>query len=296
LGINAHGPEWDKLARFMHKFGKDRILAADHSSYDLRKSSCMTLASFYVYEQLAKATGNYDERAMKILRGIASDTAYPTLAYNGTLIGLDNMTCSGQTLTTTTNSTDGSLYNRCCYRDLMLKNKVPQEPYRKHVAMGHYGDDEKGSVSEKADAFNIISLKDYLGVFGVVITMPDKKSEFRKYMNDEEADFLKRTNRYDPVLGHYVACLAEDSIFKSLHCRMESKEAPEDIAAGNISTALDEWFFYGKDHFEMRREQMQKVADLSQIVVPKLADSYEDRVKAWFEKYYPGDGLDTTET
>lgn len=74
-------------------------------------------------------------------------------------------------------------------------------------------------------------------------------------MKDGDADFLKRKNRYDEDLDSVVGMLDEMSIFKSLHSGLKSADlSPKEISAQNIDGALREWFFHGREIFELRME------------------------------------------
>lgn len=118
--------------------------------------------------------------------------------------------------------------------------------------------------------------------------MPDKESDPTEYMTDSEVDFLKRRNVYNPELDKYLAVLDEDSIFKSLHCILKSKALSNiEVSACNIDGALREWFFYGPEVYEMRREQMNQIAkrhDMSHMC-RELCVPYEERFQAYCEQY-----------
>jgi hypothetical protein len=162
------------------------------------------------------------------------------------------------------------------------------EPFRRNVAAMVYGDDVKGSVRKGQDWFNHISYANFLAARDMKFTMPDKTSEPTPYMKDEEADFLKRHNRFNPDTGLIHGVLCEDSIFKSLHSVLESKAvSANDQSAMNIDGALREWFQYGKETYESRRAQMIQVADRAGIshMCGELGVTYEKRLDDFKEKY-----------
>jgi hypothetical protein len=119
-------------------------------------------------------------------------------------------------------------------------------------------------------------------------TMPDKESEPTVYMNDAEADLLKRANIYSADTGVIMGALDEDSIFKSLHSVLKSKAITrEQQAMQNIDGSLREWFAYGRDVYEKRREQMTEIARRADIIhgCTVVHESYDDRLQKWKEKY-----------
>ena len=258
VGINAQGPEWDALAKHIREFGPERILAGDYSKYDLRMPAQLVLAAFDVMITIAEKSGNYTETDLKIMKGIATDVAYPVMAFNGDLVQLFGSNPSGQNLTVYINSICNSLLLRCAYYTICEDSKVP---FKKAASMMTYGDDAKGSVSEDFPEFNHIAVAKFLADHDMKFTMPDKTSTPTEFMTDEDADFLKRRTIFNEETGMFMGALDESSIFKSLHCVLRSDSiTPEEQSAQNIDGALREWFLHGKDIYEKRRTQMKEVA------------------------------------
>ena len=289
IGVNAQGPEWQELINHVRKYNSKEVFAGDYSKYDLKKAPCMTMASLDIYIRIASAVPSYSSQDIQIMRGIAADLIYPLVAYNGTLIEFLGLTTSGNNITAAINSTDNALYKRCHFFDLQSRGLVPNRPFRSCISPIDYGDDTWASVTSDARAFNIKSFATFLKQFGIIFTMPDKTSELQEFIPFEDADFLKRKTRYSEELKHWVSTLDEKSIFKSLHCRMDSSEEPADIAAGNMAAAMGEWFFYGKEHYNKRLYEMRVIADTCSLTVPALELSFDDRVNKWQEKYYPSE-------
>lgn len=295
VGVNAQGPEWDQLANHMKKHGADRILAGDYSKYDLRMPAQLINAAFAVLIEIAEKCGKYTKDDLTIMRGIATEIAYSCVAYNGDLIIHMGSNPSGQNLTVYINCIVNSLQLRCAYFHLWPSRLGKPKPFREVCAIMTYGDDVKGSVKEGYDWFNHISYAQFLKERDMVFTMPDKESEPVPYMNDIEADFLKRHNIFNRDTGLIHGALDEESIFKSLHTVLESKVVSlEDQAAGNIDGALREWWQYGREAYELRRKQMKEVAFKCGLsdACKMLTESYEDRLKQFQVRYLgyePGD-------
>jgi hypothetical protein len=289
VGVNAQGPEWDQLAKHMCKFGRDRILAGDYSKYDLRMPAQLINASFSALIEIAARCGRYNSRDLKIMRGISTEVAYSCVAYNGDIIIHQGSNPSGQNLTVYINCIANSLMLRCAYYHLHPPNITPL-PFREVVSIMTYGDDVKGSVREGFDWFNHISYAGFLKERDMVFTMPDKKSTPTKYMNDSDADFLKRHNIYNKDTGMMHGALDEESIFKSLHCVLESKVVSlEEQSISNIDGALREWWQHGREKYELRRKQMKEVAFKCGLTdyCKMLNESYEDRL-VYFKNRYIG--------
>lgn len=299
VGINSAGPEWEQLADHMRKFGTDRIIAGDYSKYDLRMPAQMTQAAFAVMKEIASWTGNYTARDFRIMDSIIYEVTCPLVAFNGDLLRLLGTNPSGQNMTVYINSIVNALLHRLGFfnsyptqesfgiEGAKLRKQLGRDiRFRDIVSLATYGDDAKGSVMTGFDEFNHISFAKFLADNDMKFTMPDKESDPVAFMDDDRADFLKRKNRFDEDLGHTVGMLEEASIFKSLHSILKSKAVtPEEVSAQNIDGALREWFYHGRDVFEMRRAQMKEVAQRTGMLCRTLEQDFDDRVAEWKEKY-----------
>jgi len=288
VGVNAQGPEWDQLAKHMRKFGEDRILAGDYSKYDLRMPAQLMLAAFKCFITIGEQCGQYTERDITIMKGIATEISFSCVSYNGDVIIHSGSNPSGQNMTVYINCVVNSLLLRCAYYHLYSALDGNPEPFRHNCAVMTYGDDVKGSVRKGCEWFNHISYAEFLKARGMVFTMPDKESEPTSYMNDADADFLKRHNRFDEDTGLIHGVLDENSIWKSLHSVLHSKAvSAEDQSAQNIDGALREWWQYGREMYEMRREQMRTVAVKAKIahLCNELETTYDQRMEFFKEKY-----------
>jgi hypothetical protein len=148
-----------------------------------------------------------------------------------------------------------------------------------------YGDDSIGS--SKLDEYNHISVAKFCASMQLVMTMPDKSSEPRAFMNLDEVDFLKMKSTYQEDLDCTTGALDEDSIFKSLHVGMKSQLTPDEQCACNIDGALLEWFFHGREVYELRRQQMKEVAEKHGLTgwCPRLDKTYDDMIVWWKGRY-----------
>jgi hypothetical protein len=302
VGINAHGPEWDEYAKFMKQHGDDRILAGDYSKFDLRMPAQMLMSTYKVFCNVCEKCGTYSNDDLTIMAGIATEISYSVVAYNGDLIIHNGSHPSGNNMTVYGNCGDNCLNFRCGYAFNGLKNGYTLKtlPKFKHVcALGTYGDDAKGSVKRGFDWFNHISFANYLKENDIIFTMPDKESIPTKYMNDSDADFLKRKNVFNKETGLIHGALDEDSIFKSLHTVLKSTVGPKRHAAGNIETALREWFHHGREVFTLRHKQMIEIAERAQlqnltmdvneetgVVMNSLYDDYDTRLAHFRAKHF----------
>ena len=299
VGINSHGPEWEQLAEHMRSFGEDRVIAGDYSKYDLRMPAQLVLTAFQVMIEIATWSKNYSPRDLRIMQGLALEVAHPCVAFNGDLLMFHGTNPSGQNMTVYVNSIVNSLLHRLGFfsvysvRELNTIAPDLQQAlgrdlrFRDIVALATYGDDAKGSVRQGFDKFTHITFANYLAENDMKFTMPDKHSDPVHFMSDQQADFLKRKNRFDTDLGHTVGMLEEASIFKSLHSILRSKVvSPEEVSYQNLQGALREWFYYGRDHFDMRRNQVGLIAIRAGFEPAEVQGlDYDGRVSEWKLKY-----------
>jgi hypothetical protein len=279
VGVNCFSKDWEKLVDHACKYAVDeKMIAWDYSKYDVRMNSQITRAVFAVYMDLAKRCPLYTQEDLYIMEMMIADIVHPLLDYNGTLLMAFNMNTSGNNITVNINCTAGSLYVR-----LGFFSVYPDErDFRSRVAAMTYGDDFMGSVHPDFRGFNFRVNKQFLQEHGMKITVPDKSDVECDFMLFEEIDFLKRKSTYVPEIGCSIGKLAEESIFKSLHSNLLSKvETPREVSASCVAQALNEWFPYGRDYYELRREQLGQVCRECGIPVPALHISYDDRVEMW---------------
>lgn len=282
VGVNSFSTDWCELMGHAKKFAADKkVIAWDYSKYDVRMNSQMTTAVLRSYIDLARA-GGYSEEDLKIMNNMIADIVHPLIDWNGTMIMAFNMNTSGNNITVNINSTAGSFYVRMGFFSVYPH----AQDFRECVAAMTYGDDFLGSVRPDYRNFNFETYRVFLEKHGVKITLPDKGDNTCDFMNDEDADFLKRQSNDIEGIPVPIGRLTEDSIWKSLHSNLKSKsETERNVSISCIETALHEWFAYGKDHYNMRLEQMKEVCVKADLPQTPAFCSYEDRVERWHEHY-----------
>jgi hypothetical protein len=282
VGVNAFGPHWQTLMKHASKYSTGKTdIGWDYSKFDVKMISQITIAVYVSLIELAQAHG-YPEEDLRIMRMMVYDVVHPFLDYNGTLLQVFNMNASGNSLTVIVNSIANSLYVRMGFFSLYPE----QEDFRSCVAAVTYGDDFIGSVKPEFSDFNFVSFKNYLANYSVKITHPSKSDKEVKFLGPKELDFLKRTSNYIPEIDREIGKLEEDSIFKSLHANLKSKEATKrEVAAACVESATHEWFAHGRNVYEDRRKKLEAACQKVRLPVPALDLGFDDRVENWKEKY-----------
>lgn len=251
-GTVAQSHEWSEMYEYITKYGSNKIVAGDYKSFDKRMPPAFILSAFNILIKLCARSKNFTKKQLKVMRGIAVDTAYPLVDYNGDLVNFYGSNPSGHPLTVIINCLVNSLYMRYAYYVLHPAHKVYS--FRNHVSLMTYGDDNIMSVSDKAPWYNHTTISKAFAEMGIEYTMPDKESESVPYIDIKAATFLKRSWRFDEDVGAYMAVLDHDSIEKMLLTWVRSKSiCAEEQAVAVISSAIREYFYYGKSTFEKRR-------------------------------------------
>lgn len=250
-GTIAQSHEWGDIHRHITKYGTKRIVAGDYAAFDKRMCGEVILSAFEILISLCMTSGNYMADDILILRGIATDTAFPMVDFNGDLMGFYGGNPSGHPLTVVINSLANSIYMRYCYYHLNPNHEV--RSFRHNVSLVTYGDDNILGTSQ--DWYNHTAISDFFATIDIKYTMADKDALSVPFIDISEASFLKRTWKYVDEVGDYTCPLDENSINKSLMVWLPSKTiSPEVQIACIVLSASREYFFYGKTIFHEKRK------------------------------------------
>lgn len=256
-GLRTQSSAWGKLRAYLTAFGEDRLFAGDFGKYDKMLEAVMNIEAFRIIFEVARMAG-WDELSLMILWAIAEDASFPTALVNGDLIQLEGSNPSGQALTVIINCIANSLYMRYVY---IIRNPEHEAlTFQEFVHLATYGDDNGGGVSRLIDWFNHTAIQEEMAKIGVEYTMADKTSVSRPFIHIDEVEFLKRKWRYEPEVDDYFAPLNESSIEKRLMVGVQSSElTPEWQAVENMKTSMEDYFFYGREVFEQKKQFLLEV-------------------------------------
>lgn len=279
VGIDCTSPEWDELEKWLSTYPS--IFAGDYKAWDQSLPSELILKAVDCLMRIAKASGMYTPQDIQRMRCAASDIAFATLQFDGTIFQIMNSHISGNGLTVIINCICNSLALRSFYFTRY------DAPFRTHINMITYGDDNKGCVSDEVPEFNMIEYAKWIGDVGLQFTMPDKISTMIPYFKrSEDVDFLKRKTVFHPKLDCRLGALDEGSIFKSLHCyRKSSKLAQEAYMIAVLRGALNEWFIHGEKIYEERRSQVIEFSEKVLLDVPGSEKDYNSLCDEWLDRF-----------
>lgn len=262
-GTIAQSSEWGEIHSYLTQFGRDRIIGGDYKAFDKSMAAIFIRAAFKIISNICKAAG-YTDDDLRVIEGISVDTAYPLFNLNGDLVCFYGSNPSGHPLTVVINGLANALYMRYCYTILNPKHECLT--FKENVSLMTYGDDNVMGVSRKIDWFNHTLISDTLSNFGVVYTMADKEAESVPFINIKDVSFLKRSWLWCDDVHNYLCPLEHDSIEKSIMTCVASKSvSPEYQAIQIISTACQEYFFYGRDVFESKKKILREIVKDSNL-------------------------------
>lgn len=288
VGINCFSREWDDLYEHVTQHGVERIIAGDYQGYDQVISSQLTLAAFKLLIAIAEWAG-FSERQLAIMRGLATETCFPVYEVGGEWIQMNGTNPSGHSLTVVINNIVNCFYVRIAFYVAMAAASVAGMRFHEEVALVCYGDDNKMSVSERAPWFTHTAIQEVLARYGIVYTMADKSAGSVPYVHDRDASFLKRYFLPDMLLDRVCPPLELDSIYKSLHSVVASSfMSLEEQTAECVKNANREFFFHGKQFFELRRSQLLTIMeknDLLHYLPHKSLADYEE-VGEWYRSQF----------
>lgn len=240
VGINATGPEWGVIARMLQTFGGDKIIAGDFEGFDWKTINNGVLKpAFGILIAMARRSGKYSARHIKIMEGIATEISHSYLDYFGDLIMMYSNP-SGQPLTTHINCIVVAIVMRLCWCAHRLGCEIYQlhpsdprfaqalEDFEIMCRLVHYGDDH--GLATKDETFTFAVIKGLLTRAGMGYTSTDKSENTHDFETLDQVTFLKRGFKYEN--GRWLAPLDLSSIKKSLNAvRKSTLGAREHIAA-----------------------------------------------------------------
>jgi len=268
-GTIAQSIEWDQIYKHITAFGLWRIVAGDYGKFDKRMPASVILAAFEILIALLRKAG-WSERDISVVIGISYDTAFPCIDLNGDFIKAFGSNPSGHPLTVIINGIANSLYVRYCYAKANPAKTCVD--FKKHINLMTYGDDMIMGVSPQCTWLNHTVMRDILADVDIEFTMADKLAPSVPFIHIDNATFLRRAFRYEPELNAMVCPIEHASIDKMLTMCVKSQTISMQLHSVEVmNTVTREYFWYGKEIFEEKRELMNMFIKLCNL------QKYQDR-------------------
>lgn len=316
VGINATGPEWDGLARYLMQYDMRELFVADWIHYDTSLHYQEIMALFTIWIKLAIKWGCYTDMEICCMWVMAEVIACHLFIVKTDIAVVVGSNPSGNGGTVIVNNGCNGLRERSAFYAL-APEEVPSVPvwlpvgetmsgrvvlrssrgrlkpllpqlhgrYSDYVRSIFYGDDLLCAVrTEIKPWFNQVTVSAWFQAQGKGMTGADKLPITQEFTRWEDSDFLKRKFRFDEETAHIMAPLALTSIYKALHVwPRQLPMAPEVHAADVLSGALRELFQHGREEYNARAPALLEVAERVGALPYMVTPSYDERVRAWVQ-------------
>jgi hypothetical protein len=290
VGINALGPEWDMLRKYL--FGVDveeevRFIMGDYRGFDismpfeLREILLEEILKFY--ESLGASE---EDQMMRRLLWRSSSCHFHI--FMDMIYARFNGQDSGNPATAETNSIIGDIIVRTCFVSSCLKMGFTltqaREMWKRAVRAVYYGDDNLIALSREARFFTQRVLKaEIKEIFGMGYTSVDKGDFKYDHTPHSEISFLKRDFYFHPDTKTYVGRMPLEQIIDIARWwRKGSGEAASEMIS-NMENSLRELFYYGEHTFDNFRQTFDD--HLKKQGLPILTISYGDCLLAFANSY-----------
>jgi hypothetical protein len=264
IGTDIHSFDWKLL--YAKIFTGDGFLGAgDFGNYDTSINYWMgwIIGKLCVWKiGMPVGTIYYDSVMFACLSSLA-----PMLVVLDKVFWMDYFNSSGNWLTGFINSCADIIIFNFTTRLIIANNKEDcqglEEKFRSELmTLIVYGDDNVWKILNDrfAKHFNMVSLKAYIfELFGMEYTTPTKGLIDKPFLEPEEISFLAR--KFKQEGGNLKAPLDEDSIYSMLNWYRkpspESELTDDQQYSQNIEMAMQEFFHYGRQRFEIEEVKLR---------------------------------------
>jgi hypothetical protein len=286
--MNPVSKEWEVFRKHVTKYGDTRMIAGDFAGFDTRMAAQITTAAARIMLSWYEAVG-LGQDDLQLIAGALSDIVNPNILFEGDLYRFANGNPSGNLITVQLNSICNSIMMRYCYYKI---NPGVSAPFADNVALATYGDDNTMSVNKWCKWFTHTTCQQTLAEVGIEYTMADKKTESVPYISWKETSFLKRSFRYEPNFGPYVAPIEADSILKKFYYIKKSSESPlsaEEQFAAYCDGAFREAYLHGEDYYKSFSQSIKNIVTKNASLASHVVFIPYNEMTAVLRPYYAPD-------
>lgn len=258
-GTVCQSSEWHHFRKYLTHFGLDRMIAGDYGKFDKRMIARIIVMAFWIIARIYHAAG-FSAGECREIMCIGYDVAFSWCNFNGDLVEFLGTNPSGHPFTVIINSIVNSLYMRYAFYTLRPTGETCL--FKEFVRLLTYGDDNVFGVHRSADWFNHTAIAKVMKSINVEYTMADKGAESIPFIHINDVSFLKRRWVWNEDLNKFLCPLDEQSIIKSLTMWVPSSTVCKwEQMCDVITSANNEYFFYGREKFEEKREYFLKMLE-----------------------------------
>jgi len=233
VGANPY-VHWDSIEqKFLEKDGAARSCDGDYSGFD----TCHTIDRLefewkrveYWFGADGYFGGNEFGRVWGLIRKALILTSIVGRHIYGYIIERRDVgMASGVSMTTPLNCGVSRGNLEYCYIKAGLKTtdlSVPAlaQKFHEDVYAKFLGDDTRFAVSRRTNFFDNLVFQKELEEIGYKYVAADKQSELKPFSRSENVTLLKRTSRWEPLIGKYVGALSLEVILNMLCYHIKNK-------------------------------------------------------------------------
>jgi hypothetical protein len=258
MGINAYSYEWHDLAKRLSVFEKfgPSLVAGDFSGYDGSEKAFIHWKILdIINEWYDDSDDNQRVRSILWLELVNSRHVIYDVLYQW----FDSLP-SGHPLTTFVNC----MYNQIAIRYCYVRATADVDSFERNVKFFCLGDDNTFCVSpDVQEMFNEITIPGYMSELGLTYTRESKRmttEDDTPFRTLEEVSFLKRSFRFEPLLGRYVGPLDLDSV---ADIPLWTKKGPNSfsIFVDNVQECVNELSLHSDNVYKSFTKRIKKGLD-----------------------------------
>lgn len=197
VGVDATSVQWSQIHNFIVGRGA-YAWDGDYQDFDKNMINMVIVAVLWIFAGLMVASGNYDDKALTIAKGLLRALSSPIIDVFGVLYWVSAMNTSGNTITTQFGCVANNVYITYSFFkhlksvlgtefDFMFAERLMRAVMRKAM----YGDDNLVSCLYD-DVFDCVAMQSCL--VGLIVYTDAKKSKVVKsFTPTDELQFLGRT-------------------------------------------------------------------------------------------------------
>lgn len=267
-GMDATSGEWDQLAQWISEL--ENVIDGDFRKFDtILKGDIMQAVALVIY-RIMSASGAYSAGELTQVQASIMECTYIFVNFFGDLMRLFGVNSSGNAATVLFNCLANFIIMVYVFNDLK-----PREEMRfiDCVRAMFYGDDNL--LSTREDWFNFTAIRSHLATLNVEYTPANKEDGDYVFKRIEQCEFLKRTFRYDDLIGHYVAPLNQSSIEKMVMVMIPSATVDEGTQViSSITSAVMEAFLHGPDFHARVVEDLRGAVHSAGLMLYEVQGTY----------------------
>lgn len=275
-GINVYSAEWDRLYHHLNNFG-GASMPGDFKQFDAIQ---VPLILDEMVEMLIRIYDKFlvdmPEKMKVRMRTCWGHIAKSKQIMRSVIIQVLGSNPSGNALTTLINGLYQLVLFFMAFRELVDASQNCYESFFRSLRFILFGDDSLVCPAiEIQDRFHFLAVQRYFSRIGITYTSAKKDGgEVHSFVPLVEATFLKRTFRFEPVVGRYVAPLALETILEMPYWTKKGV-LKDEIERVNVVNALRELSLHAKEVFDEWAPQIVSASVAKLGFLPSVVDRKE---------------------